>query len=293
MNLLVYILVYPLIWFISILPFRVLYFISDIIYFIVYYILGYRKKVVLDNLKLVFPEKSNKELIEISKKSFHHFIDIFIEMIKSFTISKKEIEKRYRYKNIELINNLYSDKKSIILTGAHYANWEWILSITSFIKHKGYAAYTKVNNSYFDNAILKSRGRFGVTLKQTSNIIAEINYNYKNNIPSIYGLLSDQSPLLKKTFYWKEFFGIKVPIHTGTEMLAKKYNMNIVFMDVKKIKRGYYETTFSLITNDASKHPDYELTDVFLAKVEKQVRKQPEYYFWTHKRFKHKDKAPQ
>jgi len=206
MNLLVYILVYPIIWFISILPFRVLYFISDIIYFIVYYIFDYRKKVILDNLKLVFPEKSNKELIEISKKSFHHFIDIFIEMIKSFTISKKEIEKRYRYKNIELINNLYSDKKSIILTGAHYANWEWILSITSFIKHKGYAAYTKVNNSYFDNAILKSRGRFGVTLKQTSNIIAEINYNYKNNIPSIYGLLSDQSPLLKKTFYWKRIF---------------------------------------------------------------------------------------
>lgn len=291
MNLLIYILVYPLIWLISLLPFRVLYLISDFFYFIVFHILGYRKKVVLDNLKLVFPDKSSEELLKIRKKSFHHFIDIFIEMIKSFTISKKEIDKRYVYKNIEVINNLYSDGKSIILTGAHYANWEWILSITSFIKHKGYAAYTKVNNPYFNNAILKSRGRFGVTLEQTSKIISQIQYNNNNNIQSIYGLLSDQSPQLRKTFYWREFFGIKVPIHTGTEMLAKKYDLNIVFMNVKKIKRGYYETTFSLITDDAKKYADYELTDIFLDKVEKQVRNQPEYYFWTHKRFKHKDKA--
>ncbi|NOR29134.1 MAG: lipid A biosynthesis acyltransferase [Lutibacter sp.] len=292
MNLLTYILVYPIIWCISILPFRVLYIISDFFFFIIYHIIGYRKKVVYDNLKLVFPEKTSKELVIISKKSIHHFIDIFIEMIKSFTISKKEIDKRYVYKNIDLVNNLYNDGKSAILTGSHYANWEWILSIPSFVKYKGYAAYTKVNNPYFDNAILKSRGRFGVNLKQTSKIISEIQHNNDNNIQSLYGLLSDQSPLLSKTHYWNEFFGVKVPIHTGTEMLAKKYDLNVIFMDVKKIKRGYYETTFSLITNEASKHPDYELTDIFIDKVEKQVRNQPEYYFWTHKRFKHKNKAP-
>ncbi len=292
MNLLIYILVYPVIWFVSILPFRILYSISDFMYFITYHIIGYRKKIVFTNLKLVFPEKSTKELRKISKKSYQHLIDVFMEMIKSFTISEKEINKRYTYKNISLINELYSDGKSIILTGSHYANWEWILNISSFIKHKGYAAYTKVGNPYFNNTILKSRGKFGVTLKQTSKIITEIENNYKNNIQSIYGLLSDQSPQLSRTFYWSKFLGVKVPIHTGTEMLAKKYNMNIVFMDVKKIKRGYYKTTFSIITNNATKYANYKLTDIFLRKVEEQVYTQPEYYFWTHNRFKHKNKAP-
>ena len=292
MQLLVYILVYPLIWLFSILPFWLLYLISDGFYVLVYYIIGYRKKVVFNNLKLAFPEKSTAELIKIQKKFYHHFVDIFIEMIKSFTVSKEEVYRRYKFPNIEFFNELYKDGKSVILMGSHYANWEWIMSVDSFVDYQGYAAYTKVNNKYFNNKILKSRRKFGTKIVQTSKIIPEILYNQKNNVQAMYGLLSDQSPQLKKAFYWRTFFSVKVPVHTGGEMLAKKYNMNVVFMDVQKVKRGHYETTFSLITNEASKYKDYELTDLFIEKVEKQVRNQPEYYFWTHKRFKHKDKAP-
>lgn len=292
MNLLIYILTYPIIWFISILPFKVLYFISDGVYLLIYYVIGYRKKVVLDNLKLAFPNKSLKELIEIRKKFYHHFVDMFLEMVKSFTISKEGVYKRYKYPNIDFFTELFKDGKSVILVGPHYANWEWIMSLDSFVDYKGYAAYTKVNNKYFNKKTLKSREKFGTNLVPTSKIITEILFNKKNNIQAMYGLLSDQSPQLKRTFYWREFFGIKVPVHTGGEMLAKKYDLNVVYMDVQKIKRGFYETTFSLITNDATKYSDYELTDIFIDKVEAQVRKQPEYYFWTHKRFKHKDKAP-
>ena len=292
MNLLIYILTYPIIWFISTLPFKVLYFISDGVYLLIYYVIGYRKKVVLDNLKLAFPNKSLKELIEIRKKFYHHFVDMFLEMVKSFTISKEGVYKRYKYPNIDFFTELFKDGKSVILVGPHYANWEWIMSLDSFVDYKGYAAYTKVNNKYFNKKTLKSREKFGTNLVPTSKIITEILFNKKNNIQAMYGLLSDQSPQLKRTFYWREFFGIKVPVHTGGEMLAKKYDLNVVYMDVQKIKRGFYETTFSLITNDATKYSDYELTDIFIDKVEAQVRKQPEYYFWTHKRFKHKDKAP-
>jgi len=288
MNLLIYIITYPLIWLISILPFRVLYFISDVVYLLIYYVIGYRKKVVLANLKLVYPQKSLRELLEIRKKFYHHFVDMFLEMVKSFTVSKEEVYKRYKYTNVDLLTEMYKDGKSAILMGPHYANWEWIMSIDSFVDYKGYAAYTKVNNKYFNKKILKSREKFGTNIMQTSKIIAEIQLNKSNNIQAMYGLLSDQSPQLKKTFYWRKFFGVKVPVHTGAEMLAKKYDLNIVYMNVKKVKRGYYETTFSLITNDVTKHQDYELTDIFLEKVEKQVHQQPEYYFWTHKRFKHK-----
>lgn len=292
MNFLVYILVYPVIWLISMLPFRVLYGISDGVFFLVYYVIGYRKKVALSNLKLAFSEKSDKEIIGISKKFYQHFVDVFIEMIKSFTVSKEEVYKRYKYTNIDFFDELYKDGKSVILTGPHYANWEWIMSLDSFVKYKGYAAFTKVNNPYFNEKIIKSRAKFGTNLILTSKIIAEIKHNQKNDIQAMYGLLSDQSPQLSKTFYWREFFGVKVPIHTGAEMLAKRYDMNMVYIETKKIKRGYYETSFSLITNDAKKFPDYELTDIFIEKVEKQIRTQPEYYFWTHKRFKHRNKAP-
>lgn len=292
MNLLVYILVYPLIWLISILPFKILYFISDGIYLLLYHVVGYRKKVVYKNLKLVFPEKSNEELIAIQKKFYHHFVDIFIEMIKSFTIAEKELDKRFIFKNIDLLNTLYTNKKSTILVFNHYANWEWIIAIAKFLNYKCFAAYTKVKNTYFDHQILNSRERFGVKLLPTSKTIAAIDENEKNNIQGIYGLLSDQSPQLKKTHYWSSFLGIKVPIHTGAEMLAKKYDMNLVFADIQKVKRGYYECTFSLISDDAKKYADYKLTDIYLEKLEKQVRLKPEFYFWTHNRFKHMDKTP-
>ena len=292
MNLLIYIFIYPLIWVISILPFRVLHLISDFAYVILYYIIDYRKKIVLSNLQQTFPEKSHKELIKIQKKFYKHFVDIFIEIIKTFTISKKEITKRYKYTNINLLNDLYKDGKSVILVGSHYANWEWILNLNPSVNYQCVGAYKKVRNKYLNTKILNSRSKFGVHLVPTNKTIPLIIKNHKNNIQAIYGLLSDQSPQLKKSFYWKEFLGVKVPIHTGAEMLAKKYDMNVVYFETTRIKRGFYETTFSLITNDAKKYPDYKLTDIYLDKVEKQIRKQPEYYFWTHNRFKHKDKAP-
>ncbi|NLP57952.1 lysophospholipid acyltransferase family protein [Lutibacter sp. B1] len=291
MNLIIYILVYPLIWLVSILPFRVLYIISDFIYLLIYYVIGYRKKVVLNNLKLAFPKKSDEELTIISKKFYRHFVDIFIEMIKSFTISKKELAKHAVYTNVDLINNLQKDGKSLIIIGSHYANWEWLFGLSSYINYKSYTAYTKVKNKYFNDKILTSRGRFGFNLKQSSKIITEIESNYTNNIQAMYGLLSDQSPQLKKTHYWGEFLGTKIPIHTGAEMLAKKYDMNLVYIETKKIKRGYYESTFSLITKESKKYADYKLTDIFLEKLEKQIYAEPEYYFWTHKRFKHKGKS--
>ena len=292
MNFIIYILVYPFIWLISILPFRLLYMFSDMLFFLVYYVIGYRKKIVLDNLKLAFPNKPEKELLVIRKKFFHHFVDVFMEMIKTFTISKKTLDKHYTYKNIELIQELKKDGKSVILISAHYANWEWIIGMNAFINYNAIAVFKKVSNPYFNNKVKKTREKFGVTLAQSSKVIPIMIQNYRDNIQSIYGMLSDQSPRLRSNPYWSTFMGVKVPVFTGGETLAKKYNMNIVFLDTRRIKRGYYETTCSIITEDAKKHKDFELTEMYLRKVEKQITEAPEYYFWTHRRFKHKDKFP-
>ena len=292
MQFIIYILVYPIIWLISILPFSILYLISDFFYVLIYYVFGYRKKVVLYNLTLAFPEKKLDELKKIRKKFYHHFIDIFVEMIKSFTISEKNLKRRYTFKNIELIQHLEKKGKSIILMGSHYANWEWVFIMNTYVNCKGVAAYSKIENKYFDKTIRKSRGRFGTALVKTGKLIELLDFNKKNNITAIYGLLSDQSPMVKKTKYWNTFLGVTVPIHTGAEFLAKKNDFAVVMLKTTKLKRGYYTSEFQLLAENPKDYKDYDITDIFLREVENQIYAAPEYYFWTHKRFKHKDKAP-
>ncbi len=287
MQFIIFILVYPIIWLISLLPLRILYVFSDGIYFLVYYVFAYRKKVVSANLKQSFPEKSSKELLKIQKKFFHHFIDIFIEMIKSFTISEKELKKRYRFTNIEELNQLEKLNKSIIIMGSHYANWEWVIILNKYISHKSFAAYTRINNKYFEKKILQSRERLGANFIETTKFVPFIESNKKENVLAIYGLLSDQSPQLHRAKYFKEFMGVKAPIHTGAEFLGRKYDHAIMFIKTNKIKRGYYETTFEVLAENPNDHKEYAITDVFLEKVEQQIRKKPEYYFWSHKRWKH------
>ncbi|NNC70003.1 MAG: lipid A biosynthesis acyltransferase, partial [Flavobacteriaceae bacterium] len=245
MQFLIFVLVYPLIWLLSILPFRVLYFISDIAYYIIYYIVGYRKKTVYHNLNLAFPEKTEGEIKTIAKKSYRHFTDIFVEMIKSFTISEKELSKRYTFKNIDILYKLENEHRSAMLLAAHYGNWEWIFILNTQVKFNGYAIYKKVKNPYFDKKVRQTRGRYGTTLVPTKEIFSLIDENSKKNKLSLYGFLGDQTPKPDKAYYWGEFLGVKnIPIHTGAELLAKKYDLPIVIFTTKKIRRGFYETTF-------------------------------------------------
>ena len=288
MQFLIYIVTYPLIWLLSILPLRILYILSDIIYVLLYNIIGYRKKVVKNNLKMSFPEKSQEELLKIEKETFHHFVDIFMEMIKSFSISKKEIAKRIIIENPELINKHINNNKSVIVLSSHHANWEWSpYLMDQFVDCKVYAAYTKIGNKYFDKKIKSSRTKFGAHFIPTKEFIDLMQRNSDSNINAIYGFLGDQSPQLKKTYYWNDFLGIRVPIITGAEMLAKKFDYPVIYLQTDQVKRGYYRSKFIELTEYPSDFPDYKITDMFLEVLEKQIRANPQYYFWTHNRFKH------
>ncbi|MDP2541354.1 lipid A biosynthesis acyltransferase [Tenacibaculum discolor] len=293
MKLLIFIIVYPLIWILSILPMRLLYIISDFFRFIVFGLVGYRKKVVVENLKMAFPDKSDKEIKKIARKFYKHFVDLIFESIKAFTISEKEVLKRYKYKNPELVNNLTKEGKSIILLGAHQANWEWSFSLPLVLDTQVFGAYTRLTNKYFEKAVKNSRTKFGIEGLKTSETIKGIHKNYLKKIQGAYILLSDQSPQVHKTHYWTEFFGIKVPIHTGAEILAKRYDFTVINYTVKKIKRGYFETEFELITDSPKDFENYQITDKYLEITERNIKEQPECYLWTHKRFKHKDKYEQ
>jgi KDO2-lipid IV(A) lauroyltransferase len=288
MQYLIYLLIYPLVWGISMLPFRLLYLFSDLVYFFIYRIIGYRKKTVRENLALALPKLSDKERLIIEKKFYHHLCDMFLEMVKTMNISKEEICKRYVFTNFEIFTELEKQDKSIALMCAHYASYEWVISMNYYIKFQGFGIYKQIKNPYFDKLIHSIRSKFNARLITTKETIPTIEMNCKNKNLSVYGFASDQSPKENCAYHWANFMGHEVPVHTGAEMLSKKYDLNVVFLKTKKVKRGHYEATMEVLSENATKVPNYEITDQFLKLVEQQILEAPEYYLWTHKRWKHK-----
>lgn len=288
MQLLIFILAFPLLWVISILPFRIFYWFSDFVYLIVYYLIGYRKKTVRDNLALALPNLSTQEQLVIEKKFYHHLCDMFLEMIKTMSISPEEMSKRFVITNIELVKEYEQKGKSIILLASHYASWEWLLTLNEKTKFNGIGVYKKITNRYFDKLVHDIRSKYKAELVETRQAIPTIKKNQEEGKLCIYGLASDQSPKLDRAFHWDSFMGIEVPVHTGAEMLAKRYDLDLLFVKVKKIKRGFYEATFVPIADNPKEIPQFEITKKFIHEVEKQILEAPEYYFWTHKRWKHR-----
>ncbi|RRO12556.1 lysophospholipid acyltransferase family protein [Flavobacteriaceae bacterium 14752] len=292
MQFILYILIYPAIWLISKLPFKLLYLFSDLLYLLIFKVFGYRRKVVQSNLELVFPEKSKKEISTITSKFYHHLCDMIMESLKSLTIKEKDIKARYKFTNIELILDLEQKQKSIVLMCAHYGSWEWIFILQRYVNHKGYAVYKKIGNKYFDRLVRRIRAKYDTHLITNKETVDVLSKSQANNELSISGFVSDQSPKPWKALHWNTFMGINVPMHTGAEYLAKKLDMAVVFFKVNRIKRGYYETTFETLAEQPNQFNDYAITDLFFKKVEDQIRNAPEFYLWTHKRWKHRDKVP-
>lgn len=288
MKYFIYLIIYPFLWIISILPFPILYLLSDFIYIILYRLIGYREKTVRANLKLALPHLSRKKRLIIEKKFYHHLCDMFLEMIKTMTISKEEICKRYVFKNFEVYQELEKQDKSVAIMCAHYASYEWVVSMNYYTKFKGYGIYKQIKNPYFDKLVHRIRSKFNAALITTKETIPTIATNFRSKTLSTYGFASDQSPKVNSGHHYAKFMGIEVPVHTGAEMLSKKYDMNVIFLKTKKVKRGYYEATMEILSENAKEVPNYQITDRFLELVEEQIHEAPEYYLWTHKRWKHK-----
>ena len=293
MQLLAYIIAYPIIWFISILPFRVLYFFSDISYVIIYYIVGYRKKTVRKNLSLTLRHLNNEERTAVEKKFYHHFTDSFFEMAKSMTISDKQLRKRFVFDNINVVHEYEAKGKSVVLLIGHYASYEWLLYMNKQLtNHKGFAIYKVIRNKYFDLLVKRIRGKFNAELIGTRQTIPTMRQNERNGILGFYGFISDQSPKLSSAIHWCDFFGMEVPIHVGGEILAKKIGMNMMYAKVSKISRGHYSCSFVGVEENIKEIPNFEISDNFMKMLEQQILEAPEYYLWTHKRFKHRKNDP-
>lgn len=218
--------------------------------------------------------------------------DIFLEMIKTLGISNKEVQKRFTVTNMEVLHELEAKGINTMLMLPHYASWEWVVSLNLQIKSKGYGIYQKIKNKYFDKLVRDLRGRFNTQListRESRKILKDVK---ESKQLLMVGIISDQSPMVIKAKYWTDFMGIVVPVHVGGEEICKANDIIPVYLKTRKIGRGYYEGTVKVLSENPSEVEDYKITDAFLRETEKSIREAPEYYFWTHKRWKHKDKVP-
>lgn len=289
MQLLIYCLVFPILWSISRLPWRVFYLFSTCIYIFTYYIIGYRKKTVTENLELIFPEKPKKEIYRIRKAFYKHMCDMFLEMIKSMSITNKELLERFKITNIDTYRELEAQQKSIVILMAHYASYEWCTVTQLLVDFPTVGIYKKIKNKYFDRLMRNIRKRFDARLISNYEAMSKITKDKENGKLCAYALISDQCPRFDKGKYWTNFMNIKVPVFIGGEVLAKRFDFSVMYLQVEKIKRGFYETTIVPITTDAQNCDDYYIVKTYLRLLEEQIRKKPEHYLWTHKRWKHRN----
>lgn len=285
MDLFVFVLAFPVIWLISKMPFWLLYALSDLFYLIIYKVLKFRVKVVRKNLDTAFPFKSDKEKLIIEKKFYRHFCDIFLEMVKSYGMSESQMKKRMTYTNLEEIKKYEIQNRNIIFMCGHYASYEWLLSLAYYLKHKSFALYTPLSNKYFDRLIRKVRTRHKNDLISRYKASSEMKKHKDQGLVCCYGFAADQIPNHKKS-YRRAFLGVRTPVFTGAERMSKQLDTVVIFANIQKIKRGFYQTTFEVLTENANQYPDFQITDMFFERLNQCIYQKPEFYLWTHNRFK-------
>jgi KDO2-lipid IV(A) lauroyltransferase len=282
---------YGINWVITLLPMRILYVLSDVLYLILYYVLAYRRKVVAENLRNSFPDKSAEELKTIGKKFYRHLADVMIEILKLTHMSKAQSLRRMTIINIELLERLYAEGRDVAAVIGHYNNWEWLKSLIFHTKFQTVSIYKPLQNKQFDNFLLELRTREGMVLSPMSLIVREILKARKANRRSIYSFITDQTPPKGDIKYWTKFLNQDTPVYLGVEKIASKYDMAVVFFNVRKIRRGYYEYTAELLFEHTSGLPEYVITERHVRRLEEIIREKPEYWIWSHRRWKHKRPA--
>lgn len=286
MNLLLTSIFIVFVFIIGILPFRVLYIFSDLMYFVLLYVMRYRKSVVRKNLEGCFPEKSKKEIDKLIRLSYKNLTDVIVEGFKAFTMSDRQIRERHKVLNPEIVDYLDNNKTGVIATPCHYGNWEWgSMSPSLYFSHKIIVFYKPLSNPYINRFVNKNRSRTGGIL--TSIYKTAETFKKLTDKGVIYIMAADQSPSNAKRAVWVDFMGRETAFLHGPEIYAKKYNYPVIFTDIKRVKRGFYELTLSLISDHSSKTVDGEITRLYAKKLETAIRNKPEDYLWSHKRWKH------
>lgn len=273
----------------SYIPFRLLYIISDGMFYLLYYVIRYRRAIVRKNLTESFPDKQQHEIKHIEKKFYHFFMDMTFESCKLASMSQKAIRRCMAFKNVEEVNSFLRTGKSVAVYLGHYGNWEWVSSMPLWLEKGSIGAqiYHKLRNKNVNRLMLHIRERMGavsVDMYKTARYITTLAAEHK---VSTIGFIADQSPKKQESHHFLHFLNHNAPVLTGTEKIIKHYGFEAFYLDVKRTRRGFYEAEFVKMHDNPSELPDFELTALYFRHLEQSIRRQPELYLWTHRRFKH------
>lgn len=269
---------------ISILPYFLLYRISDLL-FLIFYGFGYRKKVIYGNIKRSFPEKSDAAHRRIARSFYRHFADLIVESLKVFTISEKEVDQRMKFSNPELVNKYFDQGKSVILAGGHFNNWElFAVAIDKAVKHRSIAIYKPLSNVFFDEKMRATRSKYGLEMIAIKDVKPVFERNRNELTLTIFG--TDQSPGNVKKAHWMNFLNQDTAVLFGTEKFAIEYNYPVVFGCIHKRSRGHYEVEFRELIQDPSATVHGQITEAHTRMLEQDIIKHPEFWLWSHRRWK-------
>ncbi len=283
-QLLYFLLLKPL----SLLPLPLLYRCSTILFYLVYYVIPYRKKVVLSNLKNSFPEKDQREIEVLVKLFYRHFCDLIIESIRLFSISEEEAISRCRVTNPEIFSQFVEKNQSLIIVAGHYGNWELAgVALNSQIPHQAIGFYTPMKNRFFDLQFRTSRSRFGLKVTPSKKVRHSFEKRMKQLTATVF--IGDQSPSnVRKQLHWTTFLNQETGVMLGAEKMARHYNYPVLYGNCRKIKRGYYEVSFEIIEKNSRTSGLFEITEKHTRILEKEIFRVPQYWLWTHRRWKRK-----
>lgn len=268
-------------------PLGFLYLIADFFYLLVYHVFGYRKKVVRENLTNSFPEKSLEEIIKIEKTFFRYLTCLIVEVVKMNSISARELQKRVKFKNTDLVEAYLKNNESVLFCSSHYGNYEWVcMGIGMAFSGEHYPIYKPLSNEFFDNWFLKMRSRFGnhmIAMRQTIRTIQST-----KDRPTMFTFGSDQSPSKDDMKYWTLLLNQPAAIQMGVEKIAMKTNRPVFYLRTSYVKRGYYEVDCVPICLNPKETAEFEITEAHTRFLEDFIKEEPAYWLWSHRRWKHK-----
>lgn len=278
-----------IIWYlISLLPLRMLYVLSDGLFYLIYYVVKYRRPLVRKNLTSSFPDKGEEEIVRIERAFYSWFCDYIVETLKLFTMSKKQMKRRMVFHASEEVDKQIAAGKSCAIYLGHYGNWEWVSSLPLWLSDQATCLqiYHVLENEAIDALFLRVRGRMGSTSIPMADTLKTIIKRQREGQRLVVGFIADQVPLWNSIHYWSDFLHHDTPVFTGTERIAKHQDMAVFYLDVTRPKRGYYEATFKLVTDQPKETPQFSITESYMQLLQATINRTPQYWLWSHNRWK-------
>ena len=261
---------------------------GDILYLVVYYLVGYRRKVTRANLDSALPELEAAERRKVERRYYRHMADLLVEAVHNLWATPPAIKRRYRFVNRQQVDRYYEQGRSVVLMSAHYNNWEYMVSSLNMqLLHHGIGVGKRLDDKVIGPYVARRRTRYGTQVVYADTVRDEVAFYERHHVPCAYMMLSDQSPSNPHKSYWTQFLHHDTPFLYGAEYFARKYRLPVLCYEVRKVRRGHYEVEFSLLCDDPQQVPQYGITERYVRRLEEQIRNKPEYWLWSHRRWKH------